>query len=122
MNTIKRFTFLLALLLTGSAFGMTNQVTLAWIKSPADLGQTNWVYRVYHSTNAAQPLNQWSRIAFVPGGQTNVVLTVVPGEHFFYLTLDDTSGGWGESNPSNVASTPAAATIPTGLTIRIGGL
>jgi hypothetical protein len=121
MNTIKRFTFLLALLLATGASAMTNQVTLAWIKSPADTGQTNWVYRVYHATNIAQSL-PWTRLAAVPAGQTNVVLTVVPGEHFFYLTMDDLSGGWGESNPSNIAGTPAAATTPAGLTIRIGGL
>ena len=56
-------------------------------------------YNVYQSTNVAGP---WQCVGTTSG--TNYILTVEPAAYFFFVTA---SNFWGESGPSNLASTPA---------------
>ena len=80
----------------------TNDITLAW-DYPASELSTNLSFKLYHSVNPAQPLAQWTPITNIAGTNLSVSLPVEVGVHFFYLTA---SNWWGESDPSNVASTP----------------
>jgi len=69
-----------------------------WDYAPTEV--TNVVFRLYRSTDAVN----YTVLTNVVGS-TNVDLVVTPGKNWFYVTA---SNFWGESTPSNIASTPAA--------------
>lgn len=112
MNRLKYFLCLVPLVALGALTG-PQWITLMWDRSPGDDG--TYVYRIYQ-TNAVDAAKPWILVATVTN--TNAVpLQVNPaGAWFFYCTA---SNFWGESDPSNVASTPP---LPSGgnLTIRRG--
>lgn len=81
----------------------SDTVTLAWDYPSAEL-TTNLTFKLYHSTNPALPLTQWTPFTNIAGTNLSVALFLDVGVHFFFLTA---SNWWGESDPSNVASTPA---------------
>ena len=80
----------------------TNVITIYW-KPP--VGETLPIgYKLYSSTNAAQPL-PWTVVATQT--QTNFVMSVTKEPRlFFYVTAYNlTNSTWGESDPSNVDMT-----------------
>lgn len=76
-------------------------VTLGWDFPPGL--DTNCVVNIYGSTDASLPLTQWAWRTNVPYPQTNVSLPIFPSRQFFVATC---SNYWGESDFSNVATTP----------------
>jgi hypothetical protein len=74
------------------------------------------MFKLYHSTDPAVPLAQWTPLTNIAGTNLSVTLNIEPGVHCFFLTA---SNWWGESDPSNVASTPAPPRSGN-LTIRRG--
>lgn len=91
-------------------------ITLAW-NYPTNELSTNLTFRLYHSTNITVPLTNWTVITNIAGTNTSVSLPVLPGAHFFALTA---SNFWGESDFSNVASTPPAPRSDVNLSISRG--
>ena len=80
----------------------SDTVTLAWDYPLAEL-TTNLTFKLYHSTNPAIPPTQWTPFTNIVGTNLSAALSIDVGVHFFFLTA---SNWWGESDPSNVASTP----------------
>lgn len=115
----KPLLFLTALLATASpalATLSTNEpVTLAWDYPAAEV-TPDLKFNLYHSDDPALPLQKWVLLTSVSGTNLTVTVRIEPGRHFFYLTAQN---WWGESNPSNVASTPAPPRCGT-LVIRRG--
>ena len=81
----------------------SDTVTLVWDYPSAELN-TNLTFKLYHSINPTLPLAQWTPFTNIAGTNLSVALSIDVGVHFFFLTA---SNWWGESDPSNVASTPA---------------
>ena len=118
MKTLRLPFLCLSLILANSTPAGTPascDVTLAW-DYPASELSTNLCFKLYHSVNPAQPLAQWTPITNVAGTNLSVTIQVDVGVHFFFLTA---SNWWGESDPSNVASTPLPPRSGV-LTIRRG--
>lgn len=101
----KRLAMWLLAVVAATAAGMeTNQVvTLEWDYPEAEVC-SNMVFRVYSSTRVDLPLREWPVLTNVPAPALSVSITMEPCQRFFYVTA---SNWWGESDPSNVASTPA---------------
>ncbi len=99
----------------GSGFAAeTNQViTLAWDYPAAE---TNVVFKLYWSGTLAVPWNQWKVMTNLPGTVREISIAVQPREMFFVIT---SSNFWGESDPSNTASTPPPPRSPV-LSVRRG--
>ena len=95
--------FPLTLLALGPAFTPSGRINLSW-SYPTNEFDTNLVFRVYSSTNATDFLTNWSVLTNVVGTNLSATVTIAPGARFFFMTA---SNFWGESNPSEVASTPA---------------
>lgn len=74
------------------------KITLQW-----DAPVQGVTFNVYHSPDATAPVSTWQRLTNVVG-TNRATVTVIPGEHYFIVTA---SNFWGESGPSNIASTPA---------------
>lgn len=99
---IKKLIYFLLAITAGISFAALNsKVKLIW-DYPADQ-ITNVTFNLHYSTNISVPLTNWPTLTNV--STTNVDLDTQPGAYFFYVTA---SNFWGESDPSNVASTPAA--------------
>lgn len=110
-----------AFALVAKADTNTNCVTLTWDKSPDDTGGTNQQYILHHSTDLSVPKTNWVAVATAPAGTTNATIAELPAVHYFYITFAVFApDGWGESDPSNVVSTPAKTAPPGNLNIRIG--
>jgi hypothetical protein len=60
------------------------------------------------------PPANWGLVATIPGNQTSFITNAAAGRGVFYLT---SSNFWGESGPSNFATTPGSANPPTGFKI-----
>lgn len=84
-------------------------VQLAFSYPTNRLGTNLW-FNVYHTTNIADPLGTWGQITNFPGTGTVFAVSIVPGEHFFFVTA---SNFWGESIASNLTNTPP---LPLNLT------
>jgi hypothetical protein len=109
----KIITLLFAIVALAAQTGL-EPVTLAWDYPAAELKGT--AFNIYHSQDPALPLNQWQKVASVQ--ETNLCrLSIVPGAHFFTATA---SNFWGESQFSNIASTPAVPRSDGNLRIRRG--
>ncbi|HYG24462.1 MAG TPA: hypothetical protein VEH04_16915 [Verrucomicrobiae bacterium] len=85
-------------------------VTLLWDPHPQAAEVT---IVVYHSTD----LLTWEKEVEVPGTQSSVSFEVVPGAHYYRATAKNF---WGESDFSNVASTPSLPVATSNLQIRLG--
>jgi hypothetical protein len=77
-------------------------ITLAW-DLPADLDAST-VTKIYTSDTLATPPASWSVLTNVAWPQSTVSFMVLPARHYYVATC---SNFWGESDFSNVASTPA---------------
>ncbi len=111
----RNLTRLIPHLLTASAFlrfsaapalaglGTNEPVTLSW-DYPAAERTPDLQFRLYHSTNSDLPLYKWTALTNTAGTNCSITLSLQPGRHFFYVTAVN---WWGESDPSNIASTPA---------------
>jgi len=89
----------------------SGRVNLVW-DYPTNELSPDLVFRLFHSTNITVPMTNWVVLTNVPGTSTSVSVVITPGIHFFVMTA---SNFWGESDFSNVASTPAlprSATSP----------
>jgi hypothetical protein len=86
-------------------------ISLYWDYPTNDLS-TQMVFKVYWTTNITNPVIWQSFI--VPGTTTTTRVTMEPGRRFFVMTA---SNLWGESELSNLISTPNPATNVTGLKI-----
>jgi hypothetical protein len=80
---------------------LRTNITLAWI--PANTPSTNFIYKIYSSTNILQPPTNWSVYATASGSVSNITLPIDANQRWFVMTA---SNWWGESSFSNVASTP----------------
>ena len=89
-------------------------ITLAW-NYPANQLSTGLVFRVYSSLDITTPLQNWTVLTNVVGTNLFVTLSVQPGARYFSLTA---SNLWGESDFSNVASTPAVPRSDVDLSVR----
>ena len=78
-------------------------ITLAWDYPTNELSMT-LTFKLYHSETLTLPAAQWTVLTNIPGTSLQVTVPVTISQHYFYLTA---SNWWGESDPSNVASTPA---------------
>lgn len=94
----------------------SGRVILAW-DYPAPAPQS---FNVYASGDVSAPMSNWALLTNVPGtstdgtntwATTNVMVTIVPGQMFFFCTA---SNFW-ESIPSNVISTPILPPMPPGV-------
>lgn len=98
--------------------GFNTKVKLEWDYPPTEL--PGITFNIYHSTNLAVPLSNWTRITNVVG-VTNVILPLIPtGQHFYYATASNAI--YGESDPSNIATTGPAPRSGASLNMRIQGL
>jgi len=93
---------LLLALPLNAGIGTNETVTLTWDYPAADLSP-DLTFRIRHSTEADLPFAKWSVLTNVAGTNLSVTLNLEPGQHYFYLTA---TNWWGESDPSNIASTP----------------
>ncbi len=89
-------------------------ITFMWDYQATNL-TSDMVFKLYTASNPSQPM-PWVVIKTIPSPNLSTTLTVVPGQAFYYLTA---SNFWGESDPSNVAATPALP-VSGVLTIRKG--
>ena len=103
MKKLVLWFFFRALCLAPCLHAATNEVvTLAWDYPSAEV--TNIAaFKVYQSEDVSRPLREWPLLTNVSGA-LQVSFLLEPGRHFFFVTA---SNFWGESDPSNVASTPA---------------
>jgi hypothetical protein len=99
---IKLFLILALLGFSLKAATLRTNVTLVWNYPEAELS-TNLVFKLYSSPNPATPLASWALLVTVPGTNTQATVPMQPTNMFFVLTA---SNYWGESDFSNVASTP----------------
>ena len=100
---MKKLLCLIVLLSACAAWSQTNIgcVTFGWT-DPNPPGAVESYY-FYHSTNYSLPLTNWTKIAIVQGGVTNIPVNIPAGYHWFFVTC---SNAWsGETVPSNIAST-----------------
>ena len=95
------------------AAAIDGKVTLVW-DYPVSEMTTNLTFKVYSSTNIIIPLTNWVVLTNIVGTTNSVKVQITPGACFFYVTA---SNFWGESNPSNVASTPVLPRSPQNLKI-----
>ncbi len=114
---------LLALAVAAPIGQFKAKVTLAW-NYPTNEYRTNYSFSVYHSTNAAIPVTNWTQITNITfptitnllrvgtNFEFQATLPTIAGEHFFFLTV---SNDWGESRGSNVAGTPPVPRDDIGL-------
>jgi hypothetical protein len=105
-------------LLAGAVFSqqtpIDGRVTVEWDYPSNDV--PTMTFNVYHSTNISLPVANWPKLASVQGA-TRVPLTVTPGPNYFVCTA---SNFWGESDFSNVASTPGTPRSDINLKVRKG--
>jgi hypothetical protein len=80
---------------------LPTSLTLTWNYSQPD---TNTFIKLYRSTDISIPLTNWNMIATVPSTTNQVVIQILPGKAFYYVTATNL---WGESDPSNIDLTPA---------------
>lgn len=78
-------------------------VTLEWDYPEAERS-TNLTFYVFTSTNVAVPLTNWTALTNVVGTNLSVQLQIDPGQRYFVMTA---SNFWGQSDFSEVASTPS---------------
>jgi hypothetical protein len=113
VTAIKTLLFLcVAMIALTAAAQITGHVNLFWGYPPSDYTNTFSV-NVYETTNFNAPA--WNLLTNVSGAQTNILLDIQPGAHFFRLTA---TNFWGESDFSNTATTPPTAPL-IGNTLKI---
>lgn len=90
-------------------------VTLVWdyVAPVSD----DLVFVLRQSANLNTPIAQWNIVATIAGTNRAFTFGMLPGAQFFTLTA---SNFWGESIPSNVASTPTLPAIATNISLRLG--
>lgn len=99
---------LIALALAGlcgliyAAIPSPQTITFLW-DYPTNQLSADMVFKLYTASNPTQPL-PWVVVKTVPAPSLSTTLNVVPGQAYYYVTA---SNFWGESDPSNVAATPA---------------
>lgn len=115
---IKIITGVLLLFITCLAWAAFNtKIKLEWDYPPNEL--PGITFNIYYSTNLAVPLSNWTRITNVVG-VTNVILPLIPtGQHYYYATASNAV--YGESDPSNVATTGPAPRSGATLNMKISG-
>lgn len=105
-NRIARFVLLAAaasILVAFTGAPLRTSVQFAW-QYPTNQLSTNLTFRLYASPDAAAPATNWLVVTNVVGTNLGVTLPLAPTNLFFFVTA---SNLWGESNPSQVVSTPA---------------
>lgn len=117
MNKLTSIFLLCCPMLSGAQFNPTPIVTLHW-SYPTNELSTNLLFRVWHSTSVAAP-RPWQNITNVVGTNLQVTINVQTcGFHAFYLSA---SNFWGDSDPSEVATTPPLPVATNRLWITYGG-
>lgn len=103
-------------LLMAFTFGasLRQSITLYWTYPQSELS-TNLTFNIYSSTDVGVPVPSWPLFTNVSGLSTNITVPLTPQARFFYVTA---SNLWGESPPSNVASTPNPPRSDSALGIR----
>ena len=94
---------------------LRTNVSLSWIPPTNQPPSTNYVIKIYSSTNVAIPLTSWPLLTTVSGTNTTVTLPITPPQRFYVATA---SNWWGESDFSNVAQTPPV--LSDEVTLSIG--
>lgn len=93
---------------------LRTNATVEWQYPETELS-TNLTFKLYSTTNVAQPTAEWPLLTTVVGTNLQVTVPIDAAQRFFVLTA---SNWWGESDFSNVASTPV---LPrSDVTVRIG--
>lgn len=97
---------------------LRSNVTLYWNYDPLLL--TNISFYIKGSSDVTVPLSNWTMMASVIGTSnaptpTNVTINLAPQQKFMFCVA---SNFWGESNPSNVASTPPPPRSDVSLGVR----
>jgi hypothetical protein len=130
-------TRLLALLaallpLSLSAVWITNLPPVVNVKIafdfPTNRLNTNGWFNFYHSTNFVLPLSSWGQLTSFYATTTVYTVSIVPGEHYFYLTYSNFWSEWVpqvatnvsfpmQTLPSEVFWTPPMPVGPTNTTI-----
>jgi hypothetical protein len=111
MRKLIVFVFMLtALVASAQSTNVVGCVTFAWSdnNTPLVKSDPSYHYNFYHSTNIAVPLTNWVKIATSMSGVTNLPVNIPAGTHYFFVTAQD---WWGESGPSNIASTNTPAAL-----------
>lgn len=92
-------------------------VTLAWDHPDGyPNGNPDWQYRIYSSPD----MTNWTVLTNVAGTNAAIVLPIKRDKWFFYATTVDTTNFWKESDPSNVAQTPALPPSSGNFQIKFG--
>ncbi len=111
-----------ALLLAGlSAPAATlpaRNITLEW-DYPPDQMVPSLSFYVYHTTNVTMNLTNWPVLTNFAGITNRVAVSVVPGEHYFFVTASNFWGFAVQSVPSNIAGTPPVAYQSTNIVIKL---
>ena len=97
-----------------NADSATSNVQLNWNYPVSELS-TNLSFVIYSSTNATLPMTNWTVLTNVVGTATNITLNVVQGENYYAVKVKNF---WGESDFSQVVSTPAVPRSGIALTIK----
>lgn len=80
---------------------MRNTVTLSWDYDDANPPDA---FKLYSSTNLAEPFTNWTHIATLSGNVHNATVSNIAYQQcWFYVTA---SNWWGESLPSEIAWVP----------------
>lgn len=99
--------------LLGEGSVKTN-LTLAW-DYPTNQFDTNLVFILRYTTNAAISITNWPVIQVINGSNRQTTVAMSPSVAFFVMTA---SNLWGEGFFSNVAAVPPPPTSSLVLTIR----
>jgi hypothetical protein len=67
------------------------KITLSW-NYPADRLSADLTFKIYHSTDLAVPMKDWTVVTNVVGTSLSAKLPMAPGPHFFTVTAADSSG------------------------------
>ena len=118
--TVLAWASILLLLRAYTYVAPTGSIGLTWEYTDA---APTW-FKIYATTNLGLGVTNWPLFTNVPGTSTDGTgtwtttsfwFTITPGRMFFVATA---TNFWGESQFSNVTSTPPVAVFPTNLTIR----
>lgn len=103
---------LLALTICVGISQSLKSITFAWNYDVAN-ESPDLVFQLRYSATVDAPI-PWPIIATIPGSNRTYTVSLPPGRGYYYLTAGNI---WGESEPSNMVTTPPPPQSNLGLTV-----